>query len=136
MQGSYPGLQRMEVELTQEMELDKLPDRPISTEPTHKSLVATEDKVLEMIEASYPNPLSLEVMCRYFESEEITIRDILSELQLKKKIRTMENNLNNFTRIETDHENITIVKQMPKVEKAKQPSIAIICSQYYEKTAM
>jgi len=152
MQGSYPGLQRMEVELTQEMELDKLPDRPtvtgallftvgsgrprVSTEPTQKSLAATEEKVLEMIEASYPNPLSLEAMCRHFESEEIIIREILSELQLKKKIRTMENNLNNFTRIETDQENITIVKQMPKVEKAKQPSIAIICSQYYEKTAI
>lgn len=152
MQGSYPELSRVEVELTQEMELDALPERPtvsgallftvgsakprVSVEPASKAMVASEEKVLELIEASYPNPLSLDAMCSQFESDEATIRGVLSELQLKKKIRTMENNLNNFTRLEKDQDQITIVKQMPKVEKAKQPSIAIICSQYYEKTAV
>ena len=28
MKTSYPGMRRVEVELTQELELDKLPDRP------------------------------------------------------------------------------------------------------------
>ena len=48
----------------------------------------------------------------------------------------MENNLNAFTRVQGDKENITVVKQMPKVEAAKQPTIAIITSQYYEKMAV
>ena len=65
----------------------------------------------------------------------------------------MENNLNAFTRMQGDKENITVVKQMPKVvifvlcvlridarilqvEAAKQPTIAIITSQYYEKMAV
>ncbi|XP_023338723.1 uncharacterized protein LOC111709318 [Eurytemora carolleeae] len=151
MQTSYPGMRRVEVELTQELELDKLPDRPtrsgallftvgssrprVSAEPCSKS-IATEERVLELIEASYPNPIALETMYSHFESTEALIRSVLSELQLKKKIRTMENNLNQFTRVVKDEEKITIVKQMPKVEKAKQPSIAIICSQYQEKAAL
>lgn len=101
MQSSYPLLSRVEVELTQERELDALPQRPtvsgallftvgsskprVSAEPAPKSLIATEDKVLEMIEASYPNPLSLEAMCSHFDSDEVTIRGVLSELQLKKE---------------------------------------------------
>ena len=39
----------------------------------------------------------------------------MSELQLTKKIKAMENNLNAFTRVQGDKENITVVKQMPKV---------------------
>lgn len=136
MQTLYTDFRKIEVELTQEKELDHLPERPISTEPNNKSAAATEEKVLELIEASYPNPISLESMCSHFDSDETSIRALLSELQLKKKIRTMENNLNNFTRIEREPSKITIVKQMPKVEKAKQPSIAIICSQFHEKTAL
>ena len=73
---------------------------------------------------------------RNFTTNESTVRQILSELQLKKKIKAMENNLNAFTRVQGDKENITVVKQMPKVEAAKQPTIAIITRQYYEKMAV
>jgi len=135
MQLSYPMFRKVEVELTQEQELDQIPDRPISTEPSALP-EASEEKVLDIIEASYPNPITLETMCSNFLSEERSVRHILSELQLQKKIRTMENNLNAFTRVQRDQENITVVKQMPRVEAAKQPTIAIIVGQYYEKTAV
>ena len=52
-----------------------------------------------------------------FASDESYVRQILSELQLKKKIKAMENNLNAFTRMQGDKENIMVVKQMPKVIK-------------------
>jgi len=135
MQLKYLMFQKIEVELTQEKEIDRLPDRPTSTEPTALPEV-TEEKVLDMIEASYPNPITLEVLCKNFTSDELTVRNILSELQLKKKIKAMESNLNSFTRLEVDQEKITVVKQMPRVEPAKQPTIAIITSQYFEKTAV
>ena len=54
-------------------------------------------------------------MIRNFTSDEATVRQILSELQLQKKIKAMENNLNAFTRVQGEKENITVVKQMPKV---------------------
>eukprot|EP00090_Calanus_glacialis_P045143 TRINITY_DN8213_c0_g1_i2.p1 TRINITY_DN8213_c0_g1~~TRINITY_DN8213_c0_g1_i2.p1 ORF type:complete len:565 (+),score=205.78 TRINITY_DN8213_c0_g1_i2:81-1775(+) len=135
MQLSFPMFRKIEVELTQEKEIENIPDRPMSAEPS-ACPEASEEKVLDMIEASYPNPITLEVMCGNFTSDESTVRQILSELQLKKKIKAMENNLNAFTRVQGDKENITVVKQMPKVEAAKQPTIAIITGQYYEKMAV
>ena len=36
----------------------------VSAEPTNK-LVATEERVLEMVEAFYPNPLPLDKLCRW-----------------------------------------------------------------------
>merc|ERR1712106_709524 len=151
MQLSFPMFRKIEVELTQEKEIENIPDRPtrpgallftvgvvqpkVSAEPTALP-ESSEDAVLDMIEASYPNPITLERMCGNFTSNEATVRACLSELQLKKKIKAMENNLNAFTRVQGDQENITVVKQMPKVEPAKQPVIAIITSQYYEKMAV
>jgi len=151
MQLSFPMFRKIEVELTQEKEIDSIPDRPtcagallftvglvqptVSAEPSALP-DATEEAVLDMIEASYPNPILLDALCRNFTSDEVTVRQILSELQLQKKIKAMENNLNAFTRVQGEKENITVVKQMPKVEAAKQPTIAIITGQYFEKMAM
>lgn len=151
MQLSFPMFRKIEVELTQEKEIDSIPDRPtcagallftvglvqptVSAEPSALP-DATEEAVLDMIEASYPNPILLDALCRNFTSDEATVRQILSELQLQKKIKAMENNLNAFTRVQGEMENITVVKQMPKVEAAKQPTIAIITGQYFEKMAM
>ena len=93
--------------------------------------------MLEKIEESYPNPISLETLCSSFTgSSESEIRILISELQLDKKIKALEHNLNSFTRAEADQEEVTVVKQMPKVEAAKQPTIAIITSQYFEKMAV
>ena len=62
------------------------------------------------------NPISFS---SNFVSDESSVRQILSELQLKKKIKAMENNLNAFTRMQGDKENIMVVKQMPKVSLKK-----------------
>ena len=93
--------------------------------------------MLEKIEESYPNPVSLETLCSSFTaSSEAQIRVLISELQLDKKIKALEHNLNSFTRVQAEQEEVTVVKQMPKVEAAKQPTIAIITSQYFEKMAV
>jgi len=154
MQNEFPMFRKIEVELTQEKELEKIPDRPTrpgallftvgvlhpevcneTSEPAKPE--ANKSSVLEMIEAAYPNPVTLDSMCSNFNgSSEQQIRHIISELQLDKKIKALEHNLNSFTRAQRDQENVTIVKQMPRVEAAKQPSIAIITSQYHEKMAV
>ena len=80
--------------------------------------------------------MTLETLCTTFTgSTEAQIRVLISELQLDKKIKALEHNLNSFTRVQADQE-VTVVKQMPKVEAAKQPTIAIITSQYFEKMAV
>ena len=71
-----------------------------------------------MIEASYPNPVNLEAMCGQFSgSTEAQVRHIISELQLDKKIKALEHNLNSFTRVAGVggvEETVTVVKQIPR----------------------
>ena len=69
---------------------------------------ASKTAVLEKIEESYPNPVSLETLCSSFTgSSEAQMRVLISELQLDKKIKALEHNLNSFTRVAGLGENIS-----------------------------
>ena len=74
--------------------------------------------MLEKIEESYPNPVSLETLCSSFTgSSEAQMRVLISELQLDKKIKALEHNLNSFTRVAGVggvEETVTVVKQIPR----------------------
>jgi len=95
-----------------------------------------------MIEAAYPNPVTLDTMGSNFSgSSEAQLRHIISELQLDKKIKALEHNLNSFTRVAGVggvEETVTVVKQIPRTgdKDSRQPTIAIITSQYHEKMAV
>lgn len=97
----------------------------------------TSQKVLDIVEGSYPNPISLKEICNTTQSDEQTIRQFLNELTNKEKINTTDDG-KHFTRtIEPSSDTkIQLVKQMPRVIKSKQPVIAIITSQYCEKLAV
>jgi len=156
MQNEFPMFRKIEVELTQEKEIEKIPDRPtrpgallftvgvlhpeVCNEAPVTQPEASKASVLDMIEAAYPNPVSLEAMCSNFSgSSEAQLRHIISELQLDKKIKALEHNLNSFTRVAGlgDGETVTVVKQIPRVDgHNRQPTIAIITSMYHEKMAV
>ncbi|OXA52677.1 hypothetical protein Fcan01_12133 [Folsomia candida] len=71
---------------------------------------------------------------RQTTSGEDEIRCHLSVLQSKGLIKALDNNA--FTRVVQNETTVKIVKQMPKMVKAKQPTIAIITAQYCEKLAV
>lgn len=58
----------------------------------------------------------------------------LHDLISKKLIKAMENNC--YMRVEQNEDAIKVVRQMPKVTRSQQPTIAIITAQYYEKLAV
>jgi hypothetical protein len=41
-----------------------------------------------------------------------------------------------FRRVHQNEDNVTVVRQMPQVERAMQPTIAVITAQYHEKMAV
>lgn len=96
----------------------------------------TSQKVLDIIESSYPKPISVKEICTTTHTEEIIVRQFVKELAIKEKINSTDDD-QHFTRttkpIDTK---INLVKQMPNVIKAKQPVIAIITAQYCEKLAV
>ncbi|XP_055537938.1 uncharacterized protein LOC129725766 isoform X3 [Wyeomyia smithii] len=94
----------------------------------------TPEKVLEMIEQAYPNPITSEDLAKDNGWEEEEVLQIMLLLKERGLIKSME--FNSFTRIHHDDTEIKIVKQMPTIASNKQPTIAIITAQYCEKLAV
>lgn len=97
----------------------------------------TSQRVLDIIESSYPNPVSVKEICSATQTDEPAVRQLVEELASKEKINSTDDG-QHFTRttkpIDTK---INMVKssQMPKVH-GSQPVIAIITAQYCEKMAV
>ncbi|XP_040570406.1 uncharacterized protein [Lepeophtheirus salmonis] len=115
MQNHFSSILQIEVEMTQEKEMDQLPNQPtkrgkilvdLNTLFVSNSLKFTERKapeeklkekelkkenVLKVIEESYPNSLTINDITRRFKTETTTIRYLISELvsaQLIKSVGT------------------------------------------------
>ncbi|XP_073972429.1 uncharacterized protein isoform X3 [Rhodnius prolixus] len=153
MQQKYPTIRKLEVELKQ-LEQTKLPVRP--TKPNcrlidlkefvnsvtgssddsilGKKIMLTEQKVLELIEDAYPNPVTVEDISKEYNWDQDLVEKHLEKLKEKKIVKAMEHGA--FTRIIQHEKDIQIVKQMPAIVSSKQPTIAIITAQYCEKLAV
>nr|CAD7258563.1 unnamed protein product [Timema shepardi] len=79
-----------------------------------KVVPLTEEKVLELLESAYPNPITVVDMARENGWAEDEVALHLAQLQEKG----------------------LVVKQMPTMTSSKQPTIAIITAQYCEKLAV
>ncbi|XP_061395349.1 uncharacterized protein LOC133330964 [Musca vetustissima] len=94
----------------------------------------TPEKVLELIEQAYPNPITPEDLAKDYGWEEQDVILVFMSLQERGLIKSME--YNSYTRIHHEDKEIKVVKQMPTIASNKQPTIAIITAQYCEKLAV
>ncbi|XP_059223570.1 uncharacterized protein LOC106095271 isoform X1 [Stomoxys calcitrans] len=94
----------------------------------------TQEKVLELIEQAYPNPITPEDLAKDYGWEEQDVIMVFMSLKERGLIKSME--YNSYTRIHHEDKEIKVVKQMPTIASNKQPTIAIITAQYCEKLAI
>ncbi|XP_053211740.1 uncharacterized protein LOC128395350 isoform X1 [Panonychus citri] len=94
----------------------------------------TQSRVLEIIESSYPNAVTLEDIVKTTNSTEEEVNFHIIDLISKNIIEPMDNL--GFIRVNRNDTQVKMVKQMPKVQKSQQPTIAIITAQYCEKLAV
>ncbi|XP_063981968.1 uncharacterized protein LOC135165006 isoform X2 [Diachasmimorpha longicaudata] len=136
MQHKYPNIKKLEVELKQLEEPITLPTRPLSIDETviGQTVELTSEKVLELIESAYPNPVNVEDMAKEYNWEPDAVNGIMLALEKKGVVKAM--GLGAFTRVAHQDTQIKVVKQMPTMASAKQPTIAIITAQYCEKLAV
>ncbi|KAK0083658.1 hypothetical protein PV325_008432 [Microctonus aethiopoides] len=136
MQHKYLSIKKLEVELKQLEEPIILPTRPLSTDETimNQAVELTAEKVLELIESAYPNPVTIIDMAKEYNWEVDAVNGIMMALQKKGLVKSMEHGA--FTRVVHQDTQIRVVKQMPTMVSAKQPTIAIITAQYCEKLAV
>jgi len=154
MQQKYPTILKMEVEMKVIRELAELPDRPASSDESSQGsrVELTESRVLEIIESSYPNAISVEDVASLTGALEEDVYFFLQELiskNLVKSIQASGHNLQSstsspsrtshsqvFTRVTENDTQVKVVKNMPKVIRSQQPTIAIITGQFAEKLAV
>uniref|UniRef100_T1G9Y2 Winged helix-turn-helix domain-containing protein n=1 Tax=Megaselia scalaris TaxID=36166 RepID=T1G9Y2_MEGSC len=94
----------------------------------------TQEKVLELIEQAYPNPITAEDLAKDYGWEEADVTLVIQSLISRGLIKSME--YNSYTRIHHEDKEIKVVKQMPTISSNKQPTIAIVTAQYCEKMAI
>ncbi|XP_057663423.1 uncharacterized protein LOC130898271 isoform X1 [Diorhabda carinulata] len=151
MQHNFKSIVKLEVELRQLEEATEVPPRPppgyCRIDLDHASIVSAEEnslghivvltveKVLEIIESAYPNPITIKDIARDNGWDEEEVAQCIAALQSRQVVKAMEHGA--FTRQQShDTHQVTIVKQMPTVASSKQPTIAIITAQYCEKLAV
>jgi nucleoside phosphorylase len=91
-----------------------------------------------MIESSYPNAISLADVVSMTGSLPEEVHFHLQELISKNLVKPMDGagGLLVYTRVTENDTEIKMVKQMPKVMRSQQPTIAIITAQFAEKLAV
>ncbi|XP_075749677.1 uncharacterized protein LOC119172305 isoform X2 [Rhipicephalus microplus] len=94
----------------------------------------TQEKVLEIIESAYPNPVSIADLSKNTSRAPEEVHLHLRELLSKNLIKEMESG--SFTRVVQNDTEVKMVRQMPTVHGSQQPTIAIITAQYCEKLAV
>ncbi|EEC04926.1 conserved hypothetical protein, partial [Ixodes scapularis] len=94
----------------------------------------SQEKVLEVIESAYPNPVSLGQLAKSTLSAEEEVHLHLRELLAKNLIKEMDSG--SYTRVVQNDTEVKLVRQMPTVHGSQQPTIAIITAQYCEKLAV
>ncbi|XP_014616189.1 PREDICTED: uncharacterized protein LOC106793619 isoform X2 [Polistes canadensis] len=156
MQHKYSSIKKLEVELKQLEEPVSLPTRPsrtgyiVITLPPSKKIIwktvstdeavmdqvieLTIEKVLELIESAYPNPVTVIDIAKEYGWEVSAVEAKMKELQEKGVVKAMDHGA--FTRVVHQDTQVQVVKQMPTMASSKQPTIAIITAQYCEKLAV
>ncbi|XP_053211748.1 uncharacterized protein LOC128395350 isoform X2 [Panonychus citri] len=136
LQRKFLTIRQIQLDMKQSEEKSELPSRPVSVDEAALGAIVelTQSRVLEIIESSYPNAVTLEDIVKTTNSTEEEVNFHIIDLISKNIIEPMDNL--GFIRVNRNDTQVKMVKQMPKVQKSQQPTIAIITAQYCEKLAV
>uniref|UniRef100_A0A6M2DFC6 Winged helix-turn-helix domain-containing protein n=1 Tax=Xenopsylla cheopis TaxID=163159 RepID=A0A6M2DFC6_XENCH len=134
LQHSFKDITAVEVELRQLDDSAPLPARPLSSDDSMLVVQITVDKVLELIESAYPNPITIQDIAQENNWDESDVADCLKQLQEQGLVKAME--LDSYTRVQHQDTEIQVVKQMPAIASNQQPTIAVVTANYCEKLAV
>ncbi|VVC32030.1 Nucleoside phosphorylase domain [Cinara cedri] len=131
MHKGYKCLSRLEIELKQ---LEKTSIKPVHQVPVESSTTnsdITRTKLRELIESSYPNPLTIDDIYKKRGWDHADIKDNLDILQQSGIVKPVDGG--GYTRVVLHDK---IVEQIPIIQTNRQPTVAIITAEYCEKVAV
>ncbi|XP_025405801.1 uncharacterized protein LOC112680036 isoform X2 [Sipha flava] len=132
MHKGYKCLSKLEIELKQleKTAVKPAPNRVSVESPTAVNLEISRVKLRELIESSYPNPLTVDDINKKHGWKHSDIRDNLEELQKSGIVKPVDGG---YTRVVLHDK---IVEQIPIIHYNRQPTVAIITAEYCEKVAV
>ncbi|XP_050422076.1 uncharacterized protein LOC126834301 isoform X2 [Adelges cooleyi] len=130
MQKGYKVVTKLEIELKQLEETAAIPIRAVSTDESIREDV-TQTKLRELIESSYPNPLTVDDISKKKGWNHSDVQDNMDELQKTGIVKRVDGG--GYTRVVLHDK---IVEQMPIIQNNRQPTVAIITAEYCEKVAV
>lgn len=131
MQHKYHQLKVLEIELRQEGS-GPPPAAFIENTTSNQIQHISEQRVLDMIENAYPNPLTVDYFVTTGKWAKADVKDCLESLEEKGLTRAMSDGLY----VRQHSVDTQVVKQMPTLSSARQPTIAIVTALYCEKQAV
>ncbi|XP_045513472.1 uncharacterized protein LOC123720647 isoform X2 [Pieris brassicae] len=137
MQNKYHLLKVLEVELRQEGTGPPPPEANGVISPFIDDSIAnqtqfSEQRVLDMIENAYPNPLTVEDFVTAGPWSKAEVKVALESLEEKGLTRPISDGLY----IRQHSVDTQVVKQMPTLCSSRQPTIAVVTALYCEKQAV
>lgn len=137
MQGKYVDLHRIEIAITQLGESQHAPTRPMSPQDgddANSAIPLTESRVLEVVEQSYPNPVSIAEIAKCVSGCEDEVQLHVQALCERGAVQRLDSG--SYTRVQQHQPPSVVFKQSPSVSGSRQPSLAIITANYCEKLAV
>uniref|UniRef100_A0A1I8PJU3 Winged helix-turn-helix domain-containing protein n=1 Tax=Stomoxys calcitrans TaxID=35570 RepID=A0A1I8PJU3_STOCA len=111
MQKGYDEIQSLEIELRILEETAEPPSRPLSMDESQfESPPLTQEKVLELIEQAYPNPITPEDLAKDYGWEEQDVIMVFMSLKERGLIKSME--YNSYTRIHHEDKEIKVSRMI------------------------
>ncbi|XP_026823230.1 uncharacterized protein LOC113561163 isoform X3 [Rhopalosiphum maidis] len=130
MHKGYKCVSKLEIELKQLERTSIRPVNQVSVESSTLNLDISPTKLRELIESSYPNPLTIDDINKKHGWKNSDIKDNLEKLQQSGIVKPVDGG---YTRVVLHDK---IVEHIPIIQYNRQPTVAIITAEYCEKVAV
>lgn len=130
MHKGYKCVSKLEIELKQLEITSVKPVNQVFVEGSTLNLDISLTKLRELIESSYPNPLTIDDINKKHGWKNSDIKDNLEKLQESGIVKPVDGG---YTRVVLHDK---IVEQIPNIQNNQQPTVAIITAEYCEKVAV
>ncbi|KAK9737374.1 hypothetical protein QE152_g10798 [Popillia japonica] len=111
LQRDYFSISKLEIELKQ-LEDAAVPNRPLSVDENSigNVVLLSKEKVLELIESAYPNPVTIQDMSKDNQWDEEEVSHHLAELQSRGLVKAMDHGA--FTRQQSFDTQLSIARKL------------------------
>ncbi|CAF0984238.1 unnamed protein product [Adineta steineri] len=130
---------QLEIQTLTDNNLDN--DHPLYENNPQRYGDMVKERLLDLLEQAFPNPMLVNDLAKYVESDDQTVFQYLVELEDKNLVKHLDHDGQQWTRViisaeEADTHKVILYKSIAELSSTFRPTIAIITVNYFEKLAV